>query len=313
VNRFEKYTQQTAIEAGEWLARLQSDDRSASDEAAFRLWLSQDPSHGCAFEDATNVWERLGAAVAGRRGGIAPKKPVVSRRAMMAGLGGLAIGAGGLVLSTSTEVEAYQTVVGEQRHVPLSDGTELLIDTDTKLFARLGTMRRSLELVYGRIHCRVAGNGVPFSIGAAGKSIVGRQFTTDVSFDNQRFMALLLKGQARVEGAGQSAVAMLEGDRLTEVANHSFVRDRPRISALVAWQNGRLVFENETVGHAIAQMNRYSSVKLEVDDPDIAQDRISGSYSIGNSYSFAASLSRILPIRVEQSANQIKLVKRRDI
>lgn len=230
----------------------------------------------------------------------------------MAGLGGLAIGAGGLMLSTATEAEAYQTIVGEQRRVPLSDGTEILIDTNTKLFARIGAMRRSLELVHGRVNCRVARNGVPFSISAAGKTIVGKQFTTDVSFDNQRFMALLLKGQARVEGAGQSAVALLEGDRLTEIANHSFVRDRPRISALVAWQSGRLVFENETVVNAIAQMNRYSSVKLEVDDPEIARYRLSGGYSIGNSYSFAASLSRILPVKIEQSDNQIKLVRRRD-
>lgn len=312
MNRPKRYTEQAAIEAGEWLARLQSEDRTASDEVMFRLWLSKDPSHEHAFEDATNVWERLGAVVASRPEGVKPRRPVVSRRAMMAGLGGLAIGAGGLMLSTMTEAEAYQTVVGEQRHVPLSDGTEILMDTNTKLFARVGATRRSLELVHGRVNCRVAKNGIPFSISASGKAIVGRQFTTDVSFDNQRFTALLLKGRAQIRGAGESAMVLQEGDRIREVTGRSFVRDRPNISALVAWQNGRLVFENETVGSAIAQMNRYSSVQLEVDDPDIAQDRISGSYSIGNSYSFAASLSRILPIQVEQSADQIKLVRRRD-
>ena len=103
MNRFEKYTQQTAIEAGEWLARLQSEGRSASDEAAFRLWLSKDPSHERAFEDATNVWERLGAAIADNSRKVEEKRPVVNRRAILAGLGGLAIGAGGAIFLASTE------------------------------------------------------------------------------------------------------------------------------------------------------------------------------------------------------------------
>src|SRR5882672_7921497 len=52
-------------EAAAWIARLQSSERTAAAEAAFREWLTADPLHARAFSRATDVWEIIAGAARG--------------------------------------------------------------------------------------------------------------------------------------------------------------------------------------------------------------------------------------------------------
>ncbi len=48
--------------AGEWLAVLQRPERTPQIEQEFRAWLAADSANRRAFDEATRIWERLGAA-----------------------------------------------------------------------------------------------------------------------------------------------------------------------------------------------------------------------------------------------------------
>jgi len=78
------------------------------------------------------------------------------------------------------------------------------------------------------------------------------------------------------------------------------------LSVATAWQNGRAVFNNETLAEAVAEMNRYTRRPIIL-SPDIAQQRISGNYSTGDSEAFATSLVELLPLTATFRPEQILL------
>jgi transmembrane sensor len=57
-----------------------------------------------------------------------------------------------------------------------------------------------------------------------------------------------------------------------------------------AWLEGRLVFENERLQDAIAEVNRYSPVRLVVIDKELAELRLSGVFRTGRAENFVESL-----------------------
>jgi transmembrane sensor len=77
----------------------------------------------------------------------------------------------------------------------------------------------------------------------------------------------------------------------------------------VAWQVGQAIFESDTLAAAAAEMNRYSNVRLVVDDPLIAKLKLSGVYRVGDNEAFAHSVAQLLPVIIERYPDHIALVR----
>src|SRR5471030_2560363 len=115
---------QVLAEAAAWLVRLQSEARSAADVAAFQAWAAADPSHGAAFEAVSGTWDITGGIPRDMRG-RERAHPVSRRRALVAAGGAvLAVGAG-IGYLREAAAGAYQTEIGEQKHITLKDGSRI--------------------------------------------------------------------------------------------------------------------------------------------------------------------------------------------
>lgn len=66
----------------------------------------------------------------------------------------------------------------------------------------------------------------------------------------------------------------------------------------LAWAEGRLVFENTSVGDAVQQFNRYNRVQLVINDADLARRPISGVFSAADPESFAAFIQSVAHVRI---------------
>jgi transmembrane sensor len=129
----------------------------------------------------------------------------------------------------------------------------------------------------------------------------------DLYYVEKDFSAGLIKGKALVNSKA-GGVNLSPGERAMATAEQPLRCDWPPLSSLTAWQTGHLVFQSEAVADAVREMNRYSTIKLEVDDPDIAAQRISGGYLAGDNAGFAESLTHLFPVRVRQANGVIKLM-----
>ena len=297
-------------EAAAWLARLRADDRSPADERAFQSWLAADPSHIAAFEAINAMWDAAGGLAHPRPSGA----PAFRRRAVLAGLGTFVALATGFTAWENAYAGVYETDVGEQKHVALDDGTQVFLDTDTRIRVRFDTALRSVELEHGRANFRVAPDAKrPFVVRAAGEEIVASRTTFDVRRDGDRVSVVLIAGKAALKSAStqraNNSDVLTQGERVVAMANDVVKHDKPNLTPLLAWQTGQAIFENEKLVDAAAEMNRYTTMKLVVDDPAISRLRMSGVYRVGDNAAFARSVAALLPVTLEFFADHVELVR----
>jgi len=299
-------------EAAIWLARLRADDRSLEDERAFRSWLMADPRHAAAFEAVNGMWDSVGALSRDLRNGEVPLEPRFSRRTLLGGGVGLAVVAGGtFAFVQAAAAEVYQTDIGEQKHVTLKDGTGVFLDTDTKLVVDFDDKDRKVDLRYGRANFRVAPDATrSFAVEAAQKLVIGTRSTFDVRRFGDDISVLLIHGRATVKSTADIDAGRLlrDGERLSFISGQSPKLDKPNLLPLIAWHTGQAIFENSLLTEVVLEMNRYSTIKLEVDDIRIARMKVSGVYRVGDNTNFARSLSRLLPVEIRVVDDRIQLV-----
>ena len=298
-------------EAAAWLARLRADDKDPSDERAFRVWLLEDLRHAAAFEAVTEIWELAGAAGAEPLVSASHSRAPTRRQALLAGVGSLAAVAVGVMFWQSAIAGVYETAIGEQKHVVLPDGSQVFLDTDTRIHATYDSQMRVVALERGRcnFHVREDDNR-PFVVDAAAQRIVAARTSFDVRRDGDEVCVVLVQGSASIASRDvslQHHQVLKPGERLIARNEEAHI-DKPNLVPLLAWQTGQAVFDNETVAGAIREMNRYSVIKIAVADPTVAKMRISGVYRVGDNTAFARSVATLLPVAVEYATDQVRLV-----
>lgn len=302
-------------EAAAWLARLHADNRDAVDEAAFRVWLAASPVHAAAFEAVDRVWSDVGGLTDLRKdlrtGHTAARQPgMASRRALLAGVGLLAVTGGSALFWRSANANVYETDVGEQKHVSLDDGSQLFLDAKTRISVDFTDTARTVDMQYGRANFRVMPDlKRPFIVEAAERKIVATRCNFDVRCEDGQVQVVLIHGEAEVKPA--SGATSDQGQRLTSgerlvASNDIEKRDRPDLTRVLAWQTGYENFDKENLAQAAEEMNRYSTARLEV-DPSVAELKVSGVYRVGDNGAFARSLAKLLPIAVREDGETFLL------
>lgn len=297
-------------EAALWLARLHADDRTAEDETGYYAWRAVDPAHADAFDRLTEVWELAGGTARApyqpelERVGAAA--PAFGRRAFLGVAATVVLGVGGLGAWQMASAEVYTTGLGEQRRVTLRDGTGLLLDTDSEVRVHLSGDERRLELVRGRCNVRPAPAPQALRVDLAGQELVLSAGTFDVRRDDDRAQVTCFDGTAAT-APGKGHVVLAAGQRLTVAPGRPPAVDRPDLGSAALWQQGQLMFDDEPLSRAVAEMNRYSTSKLQLADETVGALRISGAYRIGDNAGFAASLQKLLPVRADRQGDRITI------
>jgi transmembrane sensor len=309
-------------EAAAWLARLHAENRDAADEAAFRAWLNASPAHALAFEAVDRMWSDVGG-IADLRADLRPdlrsgREPVragrpiqslASRRALLTGVGLLAVTGGSALFWRSASAKVYETEVGEQKHVALDDGSQLFLDAQTRITVSFSETERVVDMQYGRANFRIVPDlKRPFIVEAAEHKIVATRCNFDVRCEDGQVQVVLIHGEADVKPAsasGGQGERLKAGERLV-ASNDVEKRDKPDMTHVLAWQTGYEMFDKEDLAQAVEEMNRYSTAKLAV-DPGIAGLKVSGMYRVGDNSAFAHALTKLLPITVRQIGDTLVL------
>jgi transmembrane sensor len=305
------HARRVRAEAAAWLARLRSERHTAEDQHAFQEWLGSDREHATAFEMLNAVWDAAGPVRPDLRGKIPCVDRNISRRAVFGGVATV-VGLGGVLLLTeSAQANFYRTEIGEQKHVVLRDGSELFLDTNTKVVIALDKKRRKAALEYGCANFRLASDASrPFAVNVADYIVVGNQSIFDVSRDGEESSILLLQGQAAVESnqTGATSSRVLNGGERLTTFRKSVKLDKPDLVPLLAWHTGQAVFQDETLLQAAHDMNRYSTVHIEIVDPRIQDLKISGVYRVGDNTIFALALATLLPVLIRPFGDRIEII-----
>ena len=319
--------------AGAWLARLNGPLRTAAAEEGFQRWLREDPRHAQAFRMLTEDWHEMEelrrfASVVIKAPGTSDRRecrPDMRKRpsvllATAAALGLAAIGAIFFVHRSGVA-----TAVGEQRILILDDGTRVYLNTSSRIALEYDEARRAVRLDSGEALFDVARHaGWPFVVEVGDRKVtaLGTSFVVRRDAD-QRIAITLVEGKVSVSGtpsapvatgdvsAGSAAVAhavtLTAGQRLI-LEQHEVPRvDLPDLGKVTAWQQGKVAIDNMRLSEAVAEMNRYSSLKLVIEQPQSAKLLLSGIFTAGESESFARAVAQTYGLQVRHQRDTIVL------
>lgn len=199
----------------------------------------------------------------------------------------------------------FQTAPGQQLAVLLPDGSRLTLDTDSQVRTAYSATRRSLVLVRGRALFSVARDpSRPFEVTAGDHVVIAHGTRFDVRLEPSSMRVALVEGKVTVRPARtrRSAVAMVPDDVLLATPAGISLRHQPgSAQQLTSWSEGRLIFENETLARAVAEMNRYGGQPIAIADARAGSIRISGSFRSGAVGPFLDALQVGFPVRIRHT------------
>ncbi|MFT4063835.1 FecR domain-containing protein [Paraburkholderia sp.] len=274
-----------------WSVRLQFNRAGPDQTAAFERWRAERPEHEAAWQRVAALGEpfsKVPSKLALDTLGEAARRNRSrgQRRKALKALGWFgAAGLAGWFASESAPWQRatadYASATGERKTVRLSDGTTLVLNTDTALNVRLDDTRRVIELLRGEIYVRTGHDA-----GVA----VKRPFYVQTGFGQLQalgteFAVRLDPASARV-GVDQGAVEIAppDGPRVIARAGDVYQFDRTRAyrvdmpaSAASDWLDGVIVAHEMPLERFLAELSRYRTGVLRC-DPAIASLPVSGAF-----------------------------------
>lgn len=284
-------------EASLWIARL---DRqlSEAEQVELKAWLGADERHHEAFLEMAELWDRMDVLSLLADVASAPGKQKSS--VWLGWAAALLIGCGlwfslqpiQAWLSPDTVIvlneQVYSTTVGEQRTVKLADKSVLTLNTNSSVIVTYTNQQRLIQMQRGELHIKVAHDTArPLSVYAAGNVIqaVGTAFNVYVEQDDVKVTVTdgtVLVAQQDASRRDpihpkeltlpESALRLTQG-QFSEISAAKPVVEtlqKDDLMALVSWQQGKLIFNGETLAEAMLQVSRYSHVEFTIDDPALA-------------------------------------------
>jgi len=307
-------------DAAAWVARIDAAALDPADQAELDRWLAGDDRRRGAFFRAQSAWRMLDRASvmgAGARDVIepeaAPERLAPTRRRMLWGGGALAAslvaGIGGAMLWPRSPDE-IETALGEIRRVPLHDGSLAAVNTATRLAVDLRPEIRNVRIDMGEAWFQVAKDRErPFVVTAGDVRVraVGTAFSVRRLGDGADVQ--VTEGVVEVWTVNRP-----DAVRRIAAGARTFVNDMAgpaapveaslEIDRTLAWRNGQLIFDGDTLADAAAEFNRYNRVKLEI-DPALASERVVGRFRTNEPDAFARAASAMLGARVQIGAERI--------
>ncbi len=252
-------------DAAAWVVRLSGPETDFEEFQAFEAWLKGSPDRACAYDRALKVWMATGPD-AGACDARDPQPLEQRRRQPQRRQAQIRWAAATLPLAAAVlltlgmlpRTRAYQTTGGRRETVVLKDGSQVALNTDTRLLVRLSGRARDVTFVEGEAAFDVAKDASrPFviRIGDRRVRVVGTEF--DVRARGPALTVSVRRGIVEVRGAeDEPPVRLVRGEQiLFPHAGRAYSVNAVDADSPFAWKEDRLVYRRTTLGHLVAALN----------------------------------------------------------
>jgi transmembrane sensor len=220
----------------------------------------------------------------------------------------------------------YETQIGEQRIVPLSDGSVVTLNADSRIDVRMDTRQRDIVL-HGEAIFKVAHEKArPFLVHADHTTVraVGTQFNVYARPDGSTTVAVLegkvevsagsddkaepSAGSADLEPLKVTAKVPLAAGEMARVGRAGAIQreEKADVDSVVAWRQRRLVFDRTPLEEIVPEFNRYNrNLRLQLVDVPAGAYHYTGNFDADDPRSLALLLSEERGLKVEERDGKI--------
>jgi len=310
-------------QAARWAVRLASQPLPAEEQRQLDCWLQADPRHRGALVRARAHWSDLDRLAALHRNPVDPQAVAavwsrMTRRRLIgvAAAAATAVGTGLSWLALRGRTRHYVSELGEVRRIPLADGSTVLLNTASELMVNIDQRQRHIALIHGEALFQVAPDrSRPFVVLTEAMAVraVGTAF--DVRLEANRLDVTVTEGTVELRQP-RAVHTQPQAQRLR--VNQRAVVDRARgvevqeIAAAeaerqLAWRDGVLSFDNDTLAAAAAEINRYNRRQIIVDDAQLASKPIIGRFRTTGIDDFARAAAAALNAQIIVDGARLRL------
>ena len=217
----------------------------------------------------------------------------------------------------------YDTGIGEQRSIVLSDGTIVTLNTRSRMTVRMNRASRTVQLTTGEALFQVAKDphrAFIVTSGAASIRAVGTEFnvrsrtTDDVITVIEGRIEVVDKGQSFATQANASGapVRLAVGEQVIVARDGTEeLRKVADLGRVTAWTQRYIVLDDQPLAEVALEFNRYNERRFIIADRELAQRRISGVFTANDLDSFVDFLRSIPTVEIRTLSNGDQLVERR--
>jgi transmembrane sensor len=292
-------------EAATWLMELHDGPLSPHQREKLAAWRQRSEEHERAWQKAASLLQKFDGLPAS--GATALKNmPAPERRTAVKLLAALLVaGPIGWLTYRNTpwpQTGDHRTAIGERRDILLDDGTQVTLNTDTRIDVAFDRDRRAIHLRRGEILVTTASDAAqpprPFlvTVGEGAVRALGTRFTVRQLDDRSR--VAVFAGAVEVSPRDTaSARAIVAAGRQTAFSRSQIDATTAADEIDTAWKQGMLVADRMPMAQFLAELNRYRSGTLQC-DPAVARLPVSGAFPLADTALALSMLEQTLPVEI---------------
>lgn len=306
-------------QANDWVVKLETDSMTDGDEALFVEWMEQDERHGEAFYEAEQTWQLMQQVKQEQVAQVEVKQSSWLLQSLMP------IAATVLIVVSSmlwwqdlyfATMSDHYTKTGQRLEQRLSDGSELILNTDSAVDIQFSDNKRLVKVLSGEVYVTVAPDKTkPFvvQIGDMQVTALGTEFIVRKDSDEQPSV-IVTEHSVKVESTESSQVNLVlnQGykvylDENTETLSKIQAID---IEQAQSWRAGRYVFRDQSLQQVVDELSRYYDGKIVIRDKQLQQQKVSGVLDLDDPRNSLNNLARSLAIKVNSLSPYLLLLEK---
>jgi len=326
-------------QAAWWQAKLSSDLLTAEQQQEFEDWLAQSDAHVQAWQEVNSFWQQLDTLneadmrfledfpASSEGEGVVEKKAfqpihaqikksafITQFQPIFKPLLGMAAS---LLLMFSlfhslmpAYFADYQTAPGNLRTLALSDGSQIIMNSDTALSANYTNNLRQITLYQGEAYFDVAADSArPFDVKTRAGSVraLGTEF--DIKNRNEQVAVTVFEHAVRVSlNKGDIVESLATGQQIVFTENSLSKPREVSLSAVKSWLKQRLVFQDKPLSDVVEELNHYRAGTIIILDSKIKTLSVTGVFDTGDTNIALNTIEQSLPVSLHKVTEKLVFI-----
>ena len=326
-------------QASLWQAKLASDLVTNEQQQEFEIWLTQSDENLAAWQTVNAFWNQLDNLSSDDIDFMIPfdeaatepseqpdkldfqpvqaqikksafiNKPVLPRALM-------AVAASVLLLFSVFFTQMpqyfadYHTAPGELRTLSLSDGSQIIMNSDTTLSIDYTQQQRNISLHKGEAYFSVAADSSrPFIVSTSTGKIraLGTEF--DIKNRGNKTFVTVFEHAVQVSLANGSVIQSLAEGQQLSFSEQSFSKPSAvNLSRTQSWRKQRIVFQDKPLADVLAELSHYRAGRIIILDDKIKTLSVTGVFATDDTNIALQTIAQTLPVKVQKFTEKIVLI-----
>lgn len=305
-------------QASEWFALLNSENVSKEEQQKWQEWVSQRPANQLAWEQIQAIQAGFNQAANSPASQYVikqrPPRFFTNKTATFFSVVTILI-ASLLTLSVFTPIFStidkthYQTAVGETRLITLADGTQLWLNTNSKVDTRFSNDFRQIILTQGEIFISSGKDKQyhhrPLVVDTDDGRLTALGTRFNVRYENDKTTLNVFEGSVKTEPSDTHASVITPAGEQTVFNQNTILTNATPVDPVKeAWTNGILLANDMPLCDFISEINRYQQ-QVIICPAELNQFRLMGSYPVNDIPRVLTAVQRALPVHIWQVNQQV--------